>query len=250
MPFVGLGLHILVALYFAIHAVRSGQQIFWLIVLFSFPLLGSVVYFFAIYLPASQMDRGFRRVANIATKALDPGRELREAQQAFNLTPTAQNQMRLANALMDDGKTAEAVQQFDLCLKGPFSADAAIRFDAARAKLQNGQAENAAQLLVRIKADTSEFRPEQVSLLLAKCLAAAHKNDDARQEFTTAVARFNSIDARAEYALWAASIGDIKLATELRDELERAQLHWNKHTRSLHQPLIRRVDSAIASAKK
>ena len=51
MPFVGLGLHFLVAIFFAIHVVRSGQQMYWLIILFSFPLLGSLVYFFAIYLP-------------------------------------------------------------------------------------------------------------------------------------------------------------------------------------------------------
>jgi hypothetical protein len=44
MPIVGLGLHLLIALFFAVHAVRSGQQLFWLFILFSFPLLGSVVY--------------------------------------------------------------------------------------------------------------------------------------------------------------------------------------------------------------
>lgn len=45
MPIVGL--HIILALFFAIHAVRNGQPLFWLIILFSFPFLGSVVYFLA-----------------------------------------------------------------------------------------------------------------------------------------------------------------------------------------------------------
>nr|WP_285309518.1 PLDc N-terminal domain-containing protein [Stenotrophomonas maltophilia] len=31
------------------HASRSGQSLYWLILLFSFPLLGSIVYFLAIY---------------------------------------------------------------------------------------------------------------------------------------------------------------------------------------------------------
>lgn len=43
MPFVGLGLHFLVAIYFAVHALRSGQGLYWLFILFSFPILGSVV---------------------------------------------------------------------------------------------------------------------------------------------------------------------------------------------------------------
>ena len=33
MPIVGLGLHLLIALFFAVHAVRNGQQLFWLFIL-------------------------------------------------------------------------------------------------------------------------------------------------------------------------------------------------------------------------
>lgn len=251
MPFIGLGIHILVALYFAIHVVRAGQQMYWLIILFSFPLLGSVVYFVAIYLPASRMERGVRKVANvaanIATSVLDPGRELREAKQAFDLAPTAQNQMRVANAYLENGNAAEAAKQFDLCLQGPFSTDATIRVAAARAKLQNNQGVEAAQLLTRVRAETPQFRAEQVCLLLAQSLAATGKHAEAKQEFMDAVARFDSADARGEYAIWAAGQGDVDTANSLRAELEQAQQHWSKHTRSIHQPLMQRVDAAIAA---
>jgi hypothetical protein len=56
-----LGLHILIALFFAVHVVRSGQQMYWLFVLFSFPILGSIVYFVAIYLPGSRLEHGARK---------------------------------------------------------------------------------------------------------------------------------------------------------------------------------------------
>ena len=251
MPFVGLGLHVLVALFFAVHAIRTRQQIFWLIILFSFPLLGSVVYFLAIFLPSSRLERGIVKVgnaaANMAAQVLDPDRELREARQAFDLTPTAQNQIRLANALLEDGKPADAVAQFDQCLKGPFAADAAIRVGAARAKLQNGQAELAAQLLKQVRIDTPDFRPESVILLLAEALARANRPDEARQHYLAAVARFDSINSRAEYAIWAAGIGDASTANEQRSQLEKSQVHWSKHTKALHLPLIRRVDAAIAA---
>jgi hypothetical protein len=78
MPILGLGLHILVALYFAVHAVRHRQQMYWGLILFSFPVLGSVVYFFAIYLPNSRPEHGARQVV-AAARSLDPTRELREA---------------------------------------------------------------------------------------------------------------------------------------------------------------------------
>ena len=48
MPFAGLGLHVVLAIICAIHVVRSGQPLYWLFILFSFPLLGSLVYFLVI----------------------------------------------------------------------------------------------------------------------------------------------------------------------------------------------------------
>ncbi len=74
MPFIGLGLHVLVALFFAVHAVRSGQQTCWLFILFSIPLLGSIVYFLTIYLPDLRLERGARRAVRGAVMVLDATR--------------------------------------------------------------------------------------------------------------------------------------------------------------------------------
>jgi hypothetical protein len=200
MPFVGLGLHVLVALFFAVDVVRNGRQLYWLLILFSFPLLGSIVYFFAIYLPGSRLEYSARKASAGVAKALDPGRELREARQAFQLTPTAQNQMRLANALLESGATEEAIQQFEACLKGPFANDPEIRLGAARARF--------------------------------------------------VVERFGSTEAKIEYAIWAASVGEADLALNLRHEIEQSMRHWNKHTRLLNKELTRRLDAALAKLGK
>src|SRR6187549_1730291 len=143
MPIVGLGLHLLIALFFAVHAVRSGQQLFWLFILFSFPLLGSVVYFLVIYLPDSRLHRGARKVVAVAARTLDPSKELREARAAFDYTPTAQNQMRLAAAQLEAGMAAEAAASYAACLKGPFADDLEIRIGAARAYFACGRSEEA-----------------------------------------------------------------------------------------------------------
>lgn len=71
MPFAGLGLHILLALFCPMHVVRCGQQLYWLIILFSFPLLGSVVYFFVTYLPNSRPERGAMRAVWAAAKVAE-----------------------------------------------------------------------------------------------------------------------------------------------------------------------------------
>ena len=249
MPFAGLGLHIIIALFFAVHALKTGRQMYWLIILFSFPLFGSLVYFFAEYLPSSKVERGVKQVSQKAIQLLDPSRELREARQAFDLTPTVQNRMRLAAALDGAGEYLEAVEQFDACLNGPFANDPEVCFGAAKAKLHIKQAQQAVQLLQDIRSKQKEFRPEQLSILLAQAHAANKDDANARTEFVHAINTFGSAESRAQYALWAANVGDLQTAKNLRAILEKDWQHWNKHTRNIHKALFDALDAAIAAAK-
>ena len=245
MSLFGVGLHLLVALFFAVHVVRSGQQLFWLFILFSFPLLGSVVYFFAIWLPNSRLEHGARKVASVAARSLDPTRELREARAAFDYTPTAQNRMRLAAALLEDGEPDEAAGHYEACLKGPFAADLDIRLGAAKAWLAAKHPGEAIVHLEAIRRTDDQFRAEPVALSLARAYADVGRTDDARAEFDRAAARFGSFAVFAEYAIWAAEAGDAPLAARLRSDAGRSMQQWDKHTRALNRPLIRRLDAAF-----
>jgi hypothetical protein len=190
-----------------------------------------------------------RKATAAAVKSLDPGKELRDAEQAFDFTPTAQNQMRLANALLESGATAQAVQHFNACLKGPFASDPEIRLRAAKAHLLNGEGAAAIELIEAVRKQRPDYRAEQVSLMLAQAYAQAGRNKDARDEFSSAIARFGSFEIRAEYVIWALSVGDMKVASEQYSRIEHAMKHWNKHTRSLNRALVQRLESAFAAAQ-
>lgn len=249
MPFVGLGLHVLVALFFAVHAIRSGQQMYWLIILFSFPLFGSVVYLLAIYLPNSRLERGARKAVAAAARSLDPTRELREARAAFEYTPTAQNQMRLALALLEGGLADEAASNYEACLKGPFADDREIKFCAARAFVESGRYARAIGHLEEIRIADENFRVEQISLLTARALAGAGRNEDAKAEFESALSRFGSFEVLAEYALWAIASGEKELSRRLQAEIDGSMKRWSRHTRELNMPLVRRLKAANEAAK-
>lgn len=246
MPFIGIGLHVLIALLFAVHVVRSGQNMYWLMILFLFPLLGSIVYFVAVYLPESRLRHTVRRSMVAAGRVLDPGRELREAQHAYDLTPTAQNQMRLASALLAAGAADQATAHYEACLRGPFASDPEIRLGAALARLRNDQGAAAIELLEAIRRDSAEYRPEQVALLLAQAYAHTGKDDAARREFLFAISRFGSFEARAQYALWAIENGDIAAAQDQYEDILKSMRHWSKHTQDLNRPLVRRLETAFS----
>jgi hypothetical protein len=250
MPILGIGLHVLVAIFFAVHAVRSRQQMYWLMILFAFPLLGSVVYFFGVYLPDSRLQHGARKVVAGAAKVLDPTRELRAAREAFDFTPTAQNRMRLAAAQLEAGEAAAAAQTYEACLQGPFAADLDIRLGAARANLASGQHDAARRHLEFVRRTDAGFRPEQTGLLLAQALAGAGQPEAARAEFEAVVNRFGSFEAKAEFAIWAAGAREYQLAHRLQNDLQSTMDHWNRHTHTMNLPLIRRLEAAFATVPR
>lgn len=245
MPFLGLGAHFLVALFFAVHAVRTKREMYWLLILFSFPLLGSLVYFLAIYLPQSRLEQTIGKAGQAVRDSLDPGRAMREAQHAFDLTPTAHNQTRLANAMYDAGMYKQAVAQFDACLNGPFANDPEIIFAAARARIANTQAASAIETLEALRRKNASFRPEHVGLALALACAAAGEHQRAGAEFAALAERFSSIEVRAEYAMWALDRGEQAIAHAQLKELNHSRKHMKKYTLALHRDLFKRLDLAV-----
>jgi len=245
MPILGLGLHLIVAVFFAVHAVRTGRPMYWLMILFAFPLLGSIVYFAAVFLPHSRIERQARLAGHALQKKLDPGRDVREARAAFDLTPTAHNQMRLAAALLESGQAAEAVAQYDACLQGPFARDPEVILGAARAKAAAGRAQETVDLLAPLQERQPSFRADDVGLALGRAYAALGRQQEAGAQFDTVALRSGSIEARIELALWALGSGDEAVARRELKEIDHARRHMTKYTLDLHRELFRRLDAAL-----
>jgi len=248
MPVAGLGLHIVLALFCAVHAIRSGQPLYWLFILFAFPLLGSLVYFIAIYLPTSRLERGAMKAVSAAARAIDPGREVREARAEFEHTPTAQNQMRLAAALLDSGEPEESARLYEAALKGPFAADPDLRYGAARAFVECQRYAAAIPHLEELRRSRPKYRPDGVSLLLARSYAGVSRSAEAREEYEHAVQTFGTFEARAEYAIWALATGDAATAARMQSEIDKITARWNPVNRELNEPVMRRLKAAHALA--
>lgn len=253
MTFFGIGIHIIVAIFFAIHAVRNGRPLYWLLILFSFPGLGSLVYFVVEYLPGSRMNRGFNRgfskAASSAVGLIDPAREVREARNAYDLSPSVQNRTRLAKALLARGEIHESIAHFDACLVGPFGKDPDLLYDAASAKLQDGQSQQALELAKLLRSVVPDSFAERATLLLADCYLAVGDRNAAGVEFAAAAERFGSTEAKARYAIWAVSVNDMVLAKRLYEDIASLERHWNAHARSLNRPLLLQVEKAIRAAE-
>lgn len=227
--------------------MRNRRQLYWLLILFSFPLLGSLAYFIVEYLPASRLERRGRIAGRALQKNLDPGRDVREARQAYDLTPTAHNQMRLATALLDAGESEEAVRHFEACLNGPFAGDPEVILGAARAHAAHGQPAAAIALLAPLQAKRPDFRAGDVGLELGRAYEASGRQEEAGAQYEMVVERFGDLEARVELALWALANGQDAVAQRELKEIEHARKHMPKHARDLNQALFKRLDAALAA---
>ena len=200
MPFAGLGLHIIVAIYFATHALRTGQDKYWLFILFAFPGVGSLVYALTIWLPDARNSPQGQMALRGVRQLLDPTRELREAQEAIDLSATPANRLRLADALLGAGRASEAVVQYQAVLNGIYADDPQVRIHLARALVEAGQPQQARDLLDKLIAEQPKLKSPEGHLVYARAVAAAGDRERARSEFESLVSYYAGLEARARYA--------------------------------------------------
>ncbi|KAH0437394.1 tetratricopeptide repeat protein [Paraburkholderia fungorum] len=250
MPYLGIGFHVIVAIYFAVHAVRTRQNIYWLLILFAFPLLGSVVYFFAIYLPSLRQSRGARSAARTITRLVDPDRAVREARTDFDRTPTVEHRMRLAAALLAAGNAGGALEHYQAAASGPFANDPALLLGLARAQFATDSYAAAEAALFRLFAASPQARQQpEPALLHARALAALDA-PDTRAAFEQALACASDAAPRCLYAEWLADQkheADRRRASSLYAEIVHDAIHWPRHAREHNREWLRRALAALAA---
>lgn len=248
MPFIGIGLHVLAAIFFAVHAIRSGQSLYWLILLFSFPLLGSVVYFLAIYFPEIRHSRGARQVIRGASQLINPGQELRSARAELAHTPTLQNRVRLATVLLESGHVQEARPLFEQAASSPLGDEPHILTGLARARLESGDAVLSVETLEGMFArhPGTRRKPEQ-ALLYAEALAASN-SPGTREAFERAVECGNEAAARCRYGEWLlaqADADDQQQARGLFAGIVEDSKRWSSFARSHNAVWLERAKSVV-----
>ena len=236
------GLHVVIALFFAVHAVRSGQDRYWLFILFVFPLLGSVVYAVAIWLPELRYSHGGRQLVQGARRLLDPARELRAAQEAFDTATTTDNRVRLADALVEAGRPADAVPHYRDALHGIHADDPDTQVRLARALLESGQAGEARHLLDGLIQRRPDFRSPAGHLIYARAVAEEGDRAKARNEFDTLIGYFSGFEARARYAEVLDGWGESEAVMRLREESLQQARRLPAHSRRMNREWLRRLE--------
>jgi len=250
MPIVGLGLHMVIAIFFAMHAVRSGQDRYWLMILFAFPGVGSLVYALMVWLPEMRHSRHGHALVRGVQHALDPTRELRAAQEAFEVAATTDNRLRLADALLASKRASEAVPQYQAALRGIHSDDPDIQVRLARALLESGHATTARELLDEIIRKRPDFRSQDGHVAYARAVAAEGNRARAREEFETLIGYASGFQPHVHYAEALHGWGETDKARGLCEQALSRARRMPGYARRLHKPELERLKQLSAHLAK
>ena len=244
MPLLGI-LDIVVAVFFAVHALRTGRSMFWLLVLLMFPFLGSLIYFFAEFLPDLRHSNTGRKSARAVKALVDPNRALREAQFAFERTPTVDNRARLAEALLARGDVEAAIEHYAACASGPYAKDAKFRRGLARAQIAGGRHAEAARTLQALFDDSPEEANGEAALWLAQACAEAGDEAGAHAAFARALQTFHTTETRCAYGLYLARVGRDAQARPLLESVLHDARTGTDYSRSQNRDAIEQARAAL-----
>jgi hypothetical protein len=195
------------AISLAVHAMRTGRNMYWIMILLMAPVLGSLIYIGAELLPEVLSGYKAQKAGQAARRALDPGRDARRALDQLEVARTPANLKSAADALLELGRAEEASTLYQEALSGAFADDPALLAGSARAAFECGNAPSALASLDKLRAAEPNARMPEEHLLYARALEDVGRNADAEREYRAVTAYYPGAEALARYGLMLERLG-------------------------------------------
>jgi hypothetical protein len=208
MPIIGV-LEIILQVYFAVHAGRTGRY-GWIFIILFFPLVGSAIYFFVEYLP----DRGTIWRIKRSRTFNRPG-NIRQLQRELEITDSPKNRMNLAEAYFHAGQYRDSIELLEKSLTGIHANDLNILLGLCHAHFQNGTYDKAIEYLDRYERANEGALKSNLRLLRAKAYEANDDEQKAVAEYEAIVNICTGEEARCRYAVLLKKQGQVEKAEEM-----------------------------------
>ncbi len=221
MFFPGFGLSLLFSIALCVHVVRTNQPMWWLLIILLTQPIGGLVYLIAIVLPEMGGGVAAQRFGASARKALDPGREYREAKSASDEAATVHNLMRLAKAAQALGRHEEAQGVFGQAAQGIHADDPVLLLGRATSLTELGRYEEALSLMQRLGAEGEEVNAPAARLTMARINEGLGHMSLAETDYRSAAERLPGLEGLGRYTAFLARTGRQTEARESLAEIDR-----------------------------
>ncbi len=192
---------VLVQIAFAIHAVKTGKDRYWLWIIIAVPVHGCAIYFITQFGP----DAANRQTARHAKKRLigtiDPRRELRNRMEQLERTDTVENKVALAEQCMEIQLYDDAISLLKNSLRGLNENDPHIMTLLAKCEFENDDPTSAAGTLEALIHANPNYESVHAHLLYARALEGMGNDEAAVREYDVLSHSYPGEEARVRYGL-------------------------------------------------
>ncbi|MCP4350193.1 MAG: tetratricopeptide repeat protein [Desulfobacterales bacterium] len=217
MPLLGL-LSLSVQIYFAVHAYNTGRQN-WIYIIIIFPGVGSLIYFFAEFLPDFVRSRTGKQAAKNFWGIADPGRELRFLRDQVERADSIKNRKALAEGCVNAGFFEEAISLYQSCMEGMYADDPSIKEGLCLAYFLKGDFDRAKENLFKLKEIQGENLSAEFDLLMARIYEESGDTGKALEEYSALIGKYSGEEARCQYALLLKKTGRTEEANRIFNEI-------------------------------
>ncbi|MDJ0877868.1 MAG: tetratricopeptide repeat protein [Halieaceae bacterium] len=236
---------VLLQVIFVIHVVRTGRDTKWIWIVLMLPFAGSLAYFFLEVLPDLRNSRSTRRMARKMESVIQPGKRMDDALQDFETASTADNAIRLAEELSEQGLDSEAAEIYRQSLRGPHENDHQLLQGLANAEFRMGDYAGARATLDRLIEHNPDFKNADAHLLYARACELSGDEDAALHEYETLDGYFPGPEATYYLAKLLKSRGQAAAARALFDKIVATAKISGRHYQSVHREMITEAEREI-----
>lgn len=205
--------------FFAVHAIRTGRDRYWVYLIIFFPGAGCLIYFISEYLPHLQQSYKVRRLKKDLIHTLNPGGHLRRLQEQVEITPSVKNKKQLAEAYVNLGLFDAAISMYESCREGAYQNDLHLLEGLSLAYFFKGEYATAEIYLEKMLKHKETITPDPFRLLLARCREATGRDKAAEEIYSQIVKTISGEEARCRYALLLKRNGRMAEANKLFDDI-------------------------------
>ncbi|TPG54481.1 tetratricopeptide repeat protein [Sphingomonas glacialis] len=199
-------------------------------------------------LPRFQSNRHVRSAHANVVATLDPDKDVRAARAALELADTIANRMRLADALVAQGKHGEALPLYrEATTLGPVDLRSAEKL--ARAQFETDDAAAALATLDAAPATSAQSDRDRIGLLRARILDRVGRSDEARALYADLVTRLPGEEGRCRYAALLLEQGAEREARTVLEEVEARMKLLNRHQRAAEAEMYRWAMARLAELR-
>ena len=233
-----------------VHLMRNRGNQLWLSALIFLPVVSAIAYLIVEVLPALGGNRHVRTARANVVAALDPERELRAAREALDLTDSAANRLRLADALVGLERHAEALPCYRESLRMTAGEpDARTQAKLAQALFESGHSAEALALLDALPESAGQSERDRLTLLRARALDHQGRKAEALDLYADIVTRMPGEETRCRYAGLLLEQGWDRKALAMLEEVEKRMKRLDRQQRAADAAMYRWATDMLAQLR-